>query len=97
MSQQLEVKYGVKVYHVLPWVNSRTIDEYKRILQRMENAGARRYLAWNTNHVVWNLPEYHLITEIGNRCDEKATKRRFVRTLSMDNSDISQFNANWRG
>lgn len=95
--RQLEVKYGVRVYHILPWVNSRDINEYKAILKQMESAGARRYFAWNTNHVIWNLPEFHLITEIGNQADEKATQRRFVRTLSLDNNDISQFNANWRG
>lgn len=94
---QLEALYRVKVYHVLPWVHQTDPEQYMEKVEQMQKCGAKRFLAWNTNHMMWNLPEYHIVSEIGNQKAANVTWRQFYRTLSLEGSDISQFNPNWRG
>lgn len=94
---RLEELYGIKVYHVLPWVHTVEPEEYNGMVERMQLCGAKRFLAWNTNHMTWNLPEFHIVTQIGNKPGVNVSLRKFYRVLSLDNSDISQFNPNWRG
>ena len=94
---ELEEKYGVKIYNVLPWVHTVTLEEYEKIIEKMKQCGAKRFLSWNTNHIFSNLPEWHIVSSIGNYRDEKIVLRKHYRVLSLDNSCISHFNPNWRG
>ena len=94
---KLEELYGIKVYHVLPWVHTILPEKYGNVVEEMQSCGAKRFLAWNTNHMTWNLPEFHIVTRIGNKPDVTMTLRKFYRVLSLDNTDISQFYPNWRG
>lgn len=107
----LEETYGVRVYHVLPWVNTLSMPEYMEKLMQMKASGAKRFLAWNTNHLMSNLPEYHTVTRIGNESAARAASlvsgedvaaeagalQRYIRVLSLEGADMSQFYPNWRG
>ena len=93
----LKEKYGVEVYHVLPWVHTIAPEEYAPIVEKMRAAGAQKFLSWNTNHLVWDLPEWYEVSHIGNDCDRSIGQRCFHRVLVLDGYDMSQFNPNWRG
>ncbi|GEM_PF-1451256 len=94
---QLEKQYGVKVYHVLPWTNIFSQQEYLAYVQALQKAGAKRFLAWNSYSSEWNLPEWYHITHLGSREDSSLKLRRFVRLLTLDGCDISHYQNNWRG
>ena len=93
----LEEKYGVKVFHVLPWVHTIVPEEYMQAVEQMKKCGAERFLAWNTNHMIPNRPEFTLVSSLGNDIGTDAKLRSFYRVLSLDNVDISQAVPNWRG
>lgn len=93
----LEEKYGIKVYHVLPWVHTVAPEEYMDAVEQMKRCGAERFLAWNTNHMMPNRPEFLLASSIGNDLGVDTQLRSFYRVLSLDGVDISQFVPNWRG
>lgn len=95
--KRLEKLYGIKVYHVLPWVHTILPEEYPEAVERMKQCGAERFLAWNTNHMTINHPEFLIATSIGNDIGTDAKLRSFYRLLSLDGVDISQFVPNWRG
>lgn len=94
---ELEEKYGVKVFNILPWVEMYDIETYKSWVNKMEELGAKRYLAYNTNHILSTLPEFHVVSHLGNDMVADVTLQKYYRTLSFDKSDISQYNPNWRG
>ena len=93
----IEEKYGTKVYHVLPWMSTISPERYMDAVEQLTKCGAKRFLAWNTNHICMNWPEFHMITTLGNPKGLNVTQRQFYRVLSLDHSDISQYNPNWRG
>jgi len=93
----LEEKYGIKVYHALPWVHTVAAEEYMDAVEQMKRCGAERFLAWNTNHMMPNRPEFLLASSIGNDIGVDTALRSFYRVLSLDGVDISQFVPNWRG
>ena len=93
----LEEKYGITVYHVLPWVHTIAPEEYMRAVEKMKAHGAERFLAWNTNHMIQNRPEFLLVSSLGNDIGTDAPLRSFYRVLSLDGVDISQAVPNWRG
>ena len=93
----IEEKYGVTVYHDLPWVNSLNVEEYENFVKLIKSNGAKKFLSWNTNHIATNLPEWHIVSSIGNHRDTDIVLRTHYRVLSLDNSCISHFNPNWRG
>lgn len=94
--EKLKELYGIDVYHVLPWIFSTMPEEYPDIIKKMNDAGARKFLSWNTNHLVRDLPEWHTVKRIGNE-PEREVLRKFHRVLSLDGNDISDFYPNWRG
>ncbi|MBO5069713.1 MAG: hypothetical protein J6C37_05045 [Roseburia sp.] len=95
--QKLSETYGVEIYHVLPWVHSVGYMEYDAIVDRMKKAGAKKFLSWNTNHLVWDLPQWYVVSHIGNERNNTITLSKYHRVLELDGSDISHFNPNWRG
>ena len=84
------------MYHVLPWMFTTPPDEYNEIVKSMKDKGATKFLCWNTNHLITDLPEWHTATAIGNE-PTKQTLRQFHRVLTFNGSDVSQLNPNWRG
>ena len=94
--KNLKTLYGVEVYHVLPWVHRTPPEGYAPIVEQMKAAGAEKFLSWNTNHLMTDLPEWNTVKTIGNE-PIKETLRTFHRVLSIDGYDISQFHPNWRG
>ena len=95
--QNLSETYGVEVYHVLPWVHSVGYMQYDAIVEQMKKAGAKKFLSWNTNHLVWDLPEWYVVSNIGNERDHTITLSKYHRVMELDGSDISHFNPNWLG
>ena len=93
---KLRELYGTAVYHTLPWVGRKTPEEYPEIIERMEKAGAEKFLSWNTNHLLRDLPEWHTVSRVGNE-PLPVTLREYHRVLSLDGNYIAEFQANWRG
>jgi len=93
----LKKKYGVEVYHVLPWIHSLPYKQVQEAIEKMKKAGAEKFLAWNGYDLHTDLPEYHTIMNAGRGTDPNIRLRRFVHVISLANNDISQFNANWWG
>ncbi len=93
----LEEKYGIKVYHILPWPHAVDYTEYDQIIERMKKSGAKRFFSWNTDHLVWDLPEWYIVSHIGNKRNDNIPLRRFFRTLSLDDNDVTHFSPNWMG
>ena len=97
MPEYLALKqYGVEVYHVLPWIHKYLPEEYPAYIRRLQEAGAEKFLSWNTNHLLPDVPEWHAVRRIGNE-PERETLRTYHRVLSIDGYDISQYHPNWRG
>ena len=94
---KLEELYGVEVYHILPWVHTMTAENYIKAVERMQKCGAKRFLAWNTNHMTYNRPEFLIASSIGNDIGTDAELKKFYKVLSLDNVNISQAVPNWRG
>ena len=90
-------KYGIETYHVLPWVGSVPAEQFAQAAENLRQAGAEKFLWWNTNHAAWDLPELHTCSLLGRGVPEGVPLRTFIRTLSVDGVDISHFNPDWRG
>lgn len=93
----LKEKYGTEVYNVIPWVHTIKSEEYDAVIEKMKRSGATNFLCFNTNHLVWDLPEWYNVSHINNNKKTNLSLRRFYRVLSIDGCDMSQFNPNWRG
>ena len=93
----LKEKYGVEVYNILPWVHTFEPYEYDDVVEKMRKAGAKKFFSWNTNHLVWDLPEWYVVSRIGNERNTDIIHRKIYRVLSLDGDDVSHFNVNWRG
>ncbi len=94
--EKLRELYGIDVYHVLPWVGRKLPEEYPGIIERMEKAGAKKFLSWNTNHLMRDLPEWYTVSHIGNE-PEDVELRKFYRVITLDGNYIAEFQPNWRG
>lgn len=86
---KLKELYGVEVYHVLPWVHTILPEAYEGVIKQMKKAGAEKFLCWNTNHLVWDLPEWYEVSHIGNERNRNIEQRTFHRVLSIDGCDTS--------
>lgn len=93
----LEEKYGIKVYHTLPWENTTTLSDYAKTIEKMQNAGAEGFFAWDVNHLEYTLPEFHTITGIGNRATENITLSRFYKMISINGNDMTYSLSAWKG
>ncbi|NLV74627.1 MAG: hypothetical protein GXY52_08090 [Chloroflexi bacterium] len=91
-------KYGVKFYAAFPWEHTVSPHEYPGIARRMKQAGAEGFFSWDTNGVVLDLPEFHAMSMTGHeKVNEETYTVNYYRMLSLDGSNISAFNPNWRG
>lgn len=93
---RLKALYGIEVYSTLPWVKSLMPEEYPEAIETLKRAGAEKFLSWNTNHLMTDLPEWYAVSRAGNDALD-IPLRNFYRVLSFDGYDISQFHPNWRG
>lgn len=98
---ELEEKWGVKVYHTLPWVHSRRPEEYVLAAKTLYEAGAKRLLMWNTLQCIPDLAEWNVVKRLGHReeldrlCEEQYSQ--YIKILSVGGMDIRYFNPCWRG
>lgn len=94
----LKEKYGIEVYHILPWVHTLPIPKYKEVIEEMKKLGAEKFIAWNTNHMVYNLPELHTVLSIGDEKDEGITESRYIRLLSYEEGGSTTHHlSSWKG
>jgi len=98
---ELEEKWGIKVYHALPWVNSRTPEEYIDAAKTLYAAGAKRLHMWNTLQCMPDLAEWNVVKRLGHREElERLYKEQYsqyIKILSVGGMDIRYFNPCWRG
>jgi len=88
--------YGVEFYATLPWPHKCPPEEYKEYRKALNELGAEKFLSWNTNHLLYDLPEAHAALSF-TKADEEWYIPRRVRTTSLAGSNIAIFNPNWRG
>jgi len=94
---EIQRKYGVTVYGCLPWEHTILPEEYEGYAKQLKSIGIEKIFCWNMNQRVWNLPEWYAISHIGSKWEDGIVLRKFHRVLSLDGSDMSHFNPNWRG
>ena len=98
---ELEKKWGIKVYHTLPWVHSRRPEEYAEAAKKLYEAGAKRLLMWNTLQCIPDLAEWNVVKRLGHRenidklCEERYYQ--YIKILNIGGMDIRYFNPCWRG
>ena len=81
----------------LPWPHRVAPEEYAEWKSKLYDIGVRDLLSWNTNHLMYDLPEFHAMSLSGDRLTEEYISVKQHRTLSLAGSDISTFDPNWRG
>lgn len=87
----------VRFAATLPWPHRVSPEEYGNWKSRLREIGVNEFLSWNTNHLMYDLPELHaMMYDTRAVTPEKYTVNRY-RTLSLFGSDISTFDPNWRG
>ena len=90
--------HGVELYGAFPWQYFAAAYEYPGIIAQMRQAGVRKFHMWNLNHAMRDLPEFHALSMAGHaEIDPDTYELKRIRVLSLDGSDISVFNPNWRG
>lgn len=100
---ELEEKYGVKVYNILPWVHSLKPFEFVDAAKQLYNSGAKRLFMWNTLQCMQDPIEWSVVKRLGHRNDLDRLKNdtfglyNHYRVLSYGNVDISLISPNWRG
>ena len=74
------------------------MTKYHEIVEEMKKLGAKKFIAWNTNHVVYNLPELHYILSIGDEKKEDIVESRYIRMLSFeDGGSTTHHLSSWKG
>ncbi len=97
--EYLDVLKGTDVTFAatLPWSHSHSPEGCIEWKEKVAALGIRDLLCWNTNHLMYDLPElYSVIYSADALTEEKYTQKSY-RTLSLAGSDISTFDVNWRG
>jgi len=91
-------KYNVELYGALPWEHTVDSCEYPEIMNKLREIGVNKFHSWNTNHVMYDVPEFHAMSLSGaEKADEEVYRVNYYRVLSLAGSNISAFDPNWRG
>lgn len=90
-------EYGIDFYGVMSWPRLITYDKYPEYAQKMRSAGAEKFFCWNSNQVVWNLPELHTASMLGHDSLFVEELSRYYKVISIDNNNIASYNPNWKG
>jgi hypothetical protein len=93
---EISKRYGIEFYATLPWPHKCPPEEYKENRKALSKLGAEKFLSWNTNHLLYDLPEARAALSSATSNDEWYIPRR-IRTTSLAGSNIAIFNPNWRG
>ena len=87
-------RYGKRFYGTLLW-ESDTPEATLDIAQGLRKLGVEQFISWNSNHKAKDLLLHN--TEKAIARQDAAEEQKYIRVLSIANSDISSFNQNWRG
>ena len=60
-------RYGIDFYAVMSWPRVIPYDQYPAYVEELRKAGAEKFFCWNSNQVVWNLPELHTASMLGHK------------------------------
>lgn len=89
---------GVAFYGAFPWEHAVTPEAFVTIAAQMREAGIEKFIMWNLNHAMKDLRELHAISMAGHKeIDPDTYGLNRYRIMSLDGSNISAFNPNWRG
>lgn len=96
--EHLEIcdRYGADFYASLPWPHKMSPEGYIKYKAEMEELGVTRFLSWNTNHLIYDMPEY-MAAVMGRKLTEEMYLPKRHRVTSLAGSNIAIFNPNWRG
>lgn len=90
-------RYDIDFYAALPWNRTASPKEFISYSEKLREIGVNKFFMWNANQM-WNLPEHNTVSMLGQkRIPAERYEVKYYRVLSLDNSDISEFNPNWRG
>ena len=89
-------RYGADFYASLPWPHKMAPEDYPKYKSDMKDIGVTKFLSWNTNHLIYDLPEY-MAAVMGDKLTEEMYMPKRYRVTSLSGSNIAVFNPNWRG
>lgn len=89
--------YGVDFAAVITWPRLIPYDKYSDYANELRQLGVEKFFCWNSNQVVWNLPELHTASMLGHDSLFESELSRYYKVISLANNNISAFNPNWKG
>ena len=92
-------QYDIEFFAALPWEN-KPYEYHLALAKALYEAGARKFICWNANHIVERPPVLAAVKRAGEKeklFGEQPPLRRLHRVLAVGGRDISEFNPNWRG
>lgn len=90
-------KYGIDFYGIMSWPRLIPYDKYPEYAENLKKAGAEKFFCWNSNQVVWNLPEFHTASMLGHDRLFVEELSRYYKVISLDRCNIASYNSNWKG
>ncbi len=88
----------VTFYATLAWENAEP-DFVTDLVDKIKAAGVTKFVSWNTNHKAKFLHRINVekFYATGSLELYEQRKVRYLRTMSLDGNDFSQYNPNWKG
>ena len=95
--QRICSRHEVKFFATMPWPHSVEPKEYIAYKNALGEIGIRDFISWNTNHLIYDLPEFHaMVLGDNENCDDSLSVNHY-RVLRLGENNMSYFNRNWRG
>lgn len=89
--------YGVDFAAVITWPRLIPYEKYLEYANELRKLGVEKFFCWNSNQVVWNLPEFHTASMLGHEALFEPELSRYYKVISIADNNISAFNPNWKG
>lgn len=88
----------VTFYATLAWENAEP-DIVTGLCDKLKAMGVTKFVSWNTNHKAKFLHRINAEKFYATGQTKLYTQRkvRYIRTMSLDCTDLSQYNPNWKG
>ena len=87
---------GIDFYATLPWPHKVAPEAHAEYINKLREIGVTKLLSWNTNHLLYDLPEAHAALSPSNVTEEMYTTVHH-RVTMLSGSNMGIFNPNWRG
>ena len=90
-------KYNKEFYGVMSWPRLIPYNKYPDYANDLRKVGVEKFFCWNSNQVIWNLPELHTASMLGHDKLLVEELSRYYKVISIDNNNIASYNPNWKG